>query len=268
MPGAETSAAAIRGVLLDLGGVVYVGSTPIEGALAAIERLRAAGLPVRFITNTTRRCRRRVIADLGQMGLKVSEAELLTPALLARAYLERHGLSPFLLVHPDLEEDFAGLALGGAEAVVVGDAGEHFTYDRLNRAFRKVLSGAKLLALAMNRNFKDADGELSLDAGPFVTALEYASRTKAELIGKPSPEFYALAIDGLGYEPASIAMIGDDAEADIGGAMAAGLRTVLVRTGKYRPGDEKALPMTPDRISDDLADAVAWILGECRDRTL
>ena len=123
----------VRGILMDLGGVIYVGSTPIDGAIAAVERLRDAGLPLRFITNTTRRPRRQVIADLGRMGLRVWDNELLTPALMARAFLEKHVLSPFLVVHPELEEDFAGLAPGRSEAVVVGDSGEYFTYDRLNR---------------------------------------------------------------------------------------------------------------------------------------
>jgi HAD superfamily hydrolase (TIGR01458 family) len=252
---------SLTAVLLDLGGVIYVGSTPIEGALAAVERLRSAGLPLRFITNTTRRSRRQVIQDLGRMGLEVSADELVTPALLARAYLEKHGLSPFLVVHPELEEDFAGLAGGGAEAVVVGDAGQSFTYDRLNRAYRKMVAGAPLLALAMNRNFKDADGELSLDAGPFVAALEYAAKRNAVLFGKPSPEFFNIAVGDLGCPRSEIVMIGDDAEADVGGAMTAGLKGVLVRTGKYCPGDESALEPAPGYVAENLGDAVTWILA-------
>jgi HAD superfamily hydrolase (TIGR01458 family) len=250
-------------VLLDLGGVVYVGSTPIAGATAAIGRLRGASIPVRFITNTTRRSRRQVIADLAQMGLDVSAAELLTPAVMARAYLQRQGLSPFLLVHPDLEEDFAEYGSGARQAVVVGDAGEHFTYDRLNCAYRKLVSGAPLLALAKNRNFKDKDGELSLDAGPFVAALEYASKAHAVLLGKPSADFFELAIDGMGCERSETVMIGDDAEADVGGAMAAGLQTVLVRTGKYQAGDEGDLAEPPQLIARDLTEAIAWVLERC-----
>ena len=253
---------AICGVLLDLGGVIYVGSTPIEGALAAVERLRAAGLPLRFITNTTRRSRRQVIEDLGRMGLQVLDDELATPALMARAYLEQRGLSPFLVVHPELEEDFACLAVGRSEAVVVGDAGGCFTYDRLNRAYRKIVAGAPLLALAMNRNFKDADGELSLDAGPFVAALEYAAKRKAVLLGKPSPEFFSIAVDDFGADRSEVVMIGDDAEADVGGAMAAGLKGVLVRTGKYRSGDESTLEPAPNYVAESLDDAVTWILAQ------
>jgi HAD superfamily hydrolase (TIGR01458 family) len=253
------SSAPVRGVLLDLGGVVYVGDTPIEGALSAVARLREAGLPLRFITNTTRRSRGQVIADLQRMGLHISDEELLTPALMARAFLQKHQLSPFLVVHPELEEDFAGLASGHPDAVIIGDAGDYFTYERLNRAYRKSAEGAVLLALAMNRNFKDADGGLSLDAGPFVAALEYASKRKAILLGKPSAEFYQLAVASLGRSD-DLVMVGDDAEADVSGAISAGLRAILVKTGKYRPGDESALPFAPDCIADSLDVAVDWIL--------
>ena len=255
---------AVRGILLDLGGVVYVGSTPIEGAIAAVQRLRGAGLPLRFITNTTRRSRRQVIADLSRMGLHVSDDELLTPALMARRFLESHALSPFLVVHPNLEEDFAGLASGRPEAVVVGDAGECFTYGRLNCAYRKIAAGAELLALARNRTFRDGDGELSLDAGAFVVALEFASKRKAILLGKPSAEFFNLAVGSLGYDRSTVAMIGDDAEADVAGAMATGLKGILVRTGKYQPGDECELEFAPHCVADSLNEAAVWILDQHR----
>jgi HAD superfamily hydrolase (TIGR01458 family) len=200
-----------------------------------------------------------VIADLQRMGLFISDEELLTPAMMARAFLQKHQLSPFLVVHPELLEDFAGLASGHPEAVIIGDAGDCFTYERLNRAYRKIAEGAFLLALAMNRNFKDADGGLSLDAGPFVAALEYASKRKAILLGKPSAEFYQLAVACLGAN-GDVVMVGDDAEADVSGAVSAGLRGVLVRTGKYREGDESALPSAPDCIAGSLNEAVDWIL--------
>jgi HAD superfamily hydrolase (TIGR01458 family) len=255
------SATGICGVLLDLGGVIYVGNSPIEGALAAVEHLRDAGLPLRFITNTTRRSKRQVMADLREMGLHVSSDELLTPALLARDYLEKHMLSPFLVVHPNLDEDFAGLAPGRAEAVIVGDAGEHFTYDRLNRAYRKMIDGAELLALAKNRNFKDADGELSLDAGPFVAALEFAANKKAVLFGKPSADFFNTAVDNLHCRAGQVVMIGDDAEADVEGAITSGLKGILVRTGKYRPGDESKLGSRPSYLAENLDEATHWILA-------
>ena len=255
----------VRGVLLDLGGVVYVGDTPLPGALAAIRRLRQAGLALRFLTNTTRRSTRRLLADLAVIGLDLAPGELLTPAQLARTYLVAHRLTPHLLVHANLEEEFAdlpsGLPPGGREAVVVGDAAERFSFQNLNAAYRKLEAGAEFLALAENRNFMDADGRLSIDAGAFVRALEYASGRTATVLGKPSQMFFRLAVEALGCAPGEAVMVGDDAEADVGGALAAGLEGVLVRTGKYRPGDEAALDPPPTHVANDLAAAVDWILG-------
>ena len=250
----------IRGVLLDLGGVVFAGDDPVPGSDDAIRRLREAGLPLRFLTNTTRRSVRRLVADLRDIGIDLDPDEILTPAQLARRHLEEHGLKPHLLVHENLEEEFADLSGDAGEAVVVGDAGERFTYAALNAAFRRIEAGAEFLALAANRAFRDRDGELSLDAGPFVRALEYAAGREARVLGKPSGAFYRLAVAALGTEPGEAVMVGDDAEADVGGALAAGLRGVLVRTGKYRAGDEDALDPPPSHVADDLAAAADWIL--------
>lgn len=251
---------ALRGVLLDLGGVVYVGKDqPIPGAVEAIRRLRNLKLPLRFITNTTRRSQTQVLRDLNNLGLDAAPEELLTPAQMARAYLSAHNLSPYLLVHPNLESEFSELPAREREAVVIGDAGERFDYRHLNIAYRKIIAGADFLALAKNRNFQDDDGELSLDAGPFVVALEYASGRTATLLGKPSSDFFALAVDSIGCAPENVVMIGDDVESDVGGAMAAGLQGLLVRTGKYRAGDEARLKNGPIRVEDSLVEAVALI---------
>ncbi len=100
-----------------------------------------------------------------------------------------------------------------------------------------------------------------MDAGAFVRALEYASGRKAKVLGKPSPHFFALAVESLGCQAHEAVMVGDDAEADVGGAMAAGLAGVLVQTGKYREGDEDQLDPAPTHVAEDLAAAVEWILA-------
>ena len=121
--------------------------------------------------------------------------------------------------------------------VLVGDLGDGFTYARLNAAFRLLADGAQLLALQKNRYWRKEDG-LSLDAGPFVAALEYASGKSATVVGKPERDFFRLALEDMGLEPHEVAMVGDDAEADVAGAQAAGLIGIQVRTGKYHPEDE------------------------------
>ncbi|MFZ3328837.1 MAG: hypothetical protein WA231_24525 [Methylocella sp.] len=120
---------AVRGILLDLEGVVYVRDTLLPGSRDAISRIQAAGIPLKFITNTTRRPRRRIAGDLAGMGLRAALDDTYTPAAIARDFLADRNLTPFLVVHPDLREDFSGLRTGAEEAVVIGDAGEFFTYD-------------------------------------------------------------------------------------------------------------------------------------------
>lgn len=252
----------IRAVLLDLLGVVNDGDTPIPGAVAAIARLRAEGLPIRFVSNTTRSPHRTIVAQLAGLGIAVGRDELFTPARAAVEWLTREGCAPHLLVHPDLVPEFAGNAFGDRKAVVVGDAAEAFTYAAMNAAFRQLIDGAEFLALAVNRTFKDADGGLSLDAGAFVAALEFAAGKQATVLGKPARDFFHAALAGLDCIPGQAVMVGDDAESDVAGALKAGIGSaLLVRTGKYRAGDESRHAPHPSAVVDDLAAAVDWILA-------
>ncbi|WP_352126989.1 TIGR01458 family HAD-type hydrolase [Mesorhizobium sp. dw_380] len=249
-------------MLLDLLGVVYDADTPIPGAVAAVGRLREAGLPLRFVSNTTRSPRKAIIEQLAASGIEVADTELLTPARAAVEWLRRHGCRPHLLVHPDLETEFSGLKGGNGRAVVVGDAGDAFDYASLNRAFRELVAGADFVALATNRIFRDADGLLSLDAGAFVAALEFASGRSPVLLGKPSPDFFLSALADVNCSAAEAVMVGDDAESDVAGALRAGLgAALLVRTGKYRPDDETRFDPAPTALVDDLAAATDWILN-------
>lgn len=249
--------ARVQGVILDLDGVLHIRERVVPGAPEAISRLRRAGMTMRFVTNTTRRPRRAIIESLLRLGFDIPAEEVLTPAAAVCERLRESDQSPYLLIHPDLAEDFAGVAQGG-DAVVLGDAGPEFRYDALNRAFRLLIDGAPLYAMAANRYFKDEDG-LSLDAGAFVAALEYASGAKAELFGKPAPAFFGAALDGLGCAAGDAIMIGDDVEADVNGALALGISGLLVRTGKYRPEDELRLGEGGVVIAD---------VGEAVDRIL
>lgn len=250
-----------KGVLLDLSGVLYVGETALPGAADAVAALRRAGLAVRFLTNSTRSPRRVLLKRLTALGFDVEPAELFTPAAAACNWLAEHGYAPHLLVHDDLVEDFAACSRDGPKAVVVGDAGTGFTYDRLNAAFRLIMAGAPFLALAANRVFLDADGELSLDAGAFVKALEFSTGVAPIILGKPAREFFAAAAASADLALNDMIMIGDDAEADISGALAAGAGSAfLVRTGKYRAGDETRVSPPPTAVHDDLQSVVRHLL--------
>lgn len=245
----------IKGVLIDLSGTIYEDDTLLPGALEAVERLHAAQVSVRYITNTSRSPRIRILGKLQRMGFLVSEKELFTAPTAVQDYLREHRLSPWLLIHPDLEPEFAEFTAGPPDAVVVCDAATVFTYENLNRAFRVLLGGARLLAVGDNRYFKEGDS-LSLDAGPFVKALEFAAGCEAIILGKPSPAFFHAAVSQLGCRSGEILMIGDDVFSDVNGALKAGLKAALVRTGKYRPGDEGRIVAPGACVCADLLDAV------------
>jgi HAD superfamily hydrolase (TIGR01458 family) len=252
----------ISGVLLDLAGVIYEGESALPGAIDAVHRLRHAGLSLRFVTNTSRMTKRMVLQRLARLGFGITESELFTPAQGAREWLARNDCSPSLLVHPDLVQEFGEDSHRANRAVVVGDAGDAFHYASLNRAFRELIAGANLIALAKNRSFKDADGRLSLDAGAFVAALEFASQRTALVLGKPAPGFFAAALASMDCPPKNAVMVGDDAEADVAGALRAGLGgAVLVRTGKYCQGDEERFEPRPTVTLESLSAAVDWILA-------
>lgn len=251
---------AVRGVLIDLSGVLFDGETPLPGAIQAVQDLHRARIAVRYLTNTTRSTREQLLAKLKRMGFEIEAGEIFSAPLAAKRLIAERGLRPLLLVHPNLEPEFADVLQDFPNAVVVGDAGETLNYDKLNAAFRLLMGDAALIALARNRYFKETDG-LSLDAGPFVAALEFASGAKAKVVGKPSKDFFKLALAELRCLASETVMIGDDVHDDVLGATAAGLRAMLVKTGKYRAGDER--PLAKDRhahVVENFADAVAQIV--------
>lgn len=251
-----------RAVLLDLDGVLYVEEQPLPGAAAAVEELRAAGLAIRFVTNTTAHSRRRTLEKLRRLGFVVDERELVTPAVLAMQRCRDRGHRKVaLLMQDEVKEEFEGFdEAEEPDAVIVGDLGERFEYDVLNRAFRHLLGGAELIALQKNRYWLRNDG-LCLDVGPFVAALEYAAGCEAHVVGKPADGFFRHVLEGLGAAPDEAVMIGDDIESDIEGALRAGLAAILVRTGKYRKRAVMTSGIEPSATVDSIADVPSLLVS-------
>jgi phospholysine phosphohistidine inorganic pyrophosphate phosphatase len=252
------------GYLLDLDGTLYQEGAAIPGAVEALARLRRRGAPFRLVTNTTSRSRKMLVDRLTRYGFTVHADEIFTATLAGVGLLEGAGhrvIAPF--VPPGALEDMGGLALAGgtsgsparrsADAVVIGDLGEHWTFELLQEAFEDLLGGAALVALSRDRYWRNGQ-RLTLDAGPFVTALEYASGKPATVAGKPSPQFYAAAVASLGVDPSSVVMVGDDLWSDVEGSQRAGLRGWLVRTGKFREDSLIGSSITPDRILPSVAE--------------
>lgn len=253
-------ATALEGILFDLEGVLYQGGTPVPGAAETLDWARGRGLKSRFLTNTTLRPRAAVWRRLRDMGLPVDADDIVTPAMAAVSLLRARGLRRVhLAAEPALAEDFTGFDLVDArpDAVVMGDLDAGFDRARLSGLTGMLLDGAMLIALHKNRLSRPG-GDLIIDLGPYVAALEYATGVDAVVMGKPSPDFFARVLADMGVSAAAAVMIGDDAESDIAGAQAAGLRAVQAMTGKYDP--RTAGRATPDALIASVAglpDAIA-----------
>lgn len=247
----------ICGVLLDVDGTLLHGEGAIPGAARSLERLRRAGIAYRLTTNTTRHTRAAVRRTLCDAGIEVEEDEILTPAILARRRILDSGDPRAALLVPDAARpDFDGVeATFEAPAwVVVGDLGEEFTWEVLNRAFLALRGGAKLLALQKNRYWHAGDRGLLLDAGAFVAALEFAASVEAEVVGKPARGFFDTALEQLGVPAPQVIVAGDDLVNDAGGGLAAGCHGVLVRTGKFSQAELDASSIRPSLVLDSIAD--------------
>lgn len=254
----------IKAVLLDITGVLTEstkdGSRPIDGSAQAVQKILDAGIEVRFVTNETQKTRRQIQAKLHQHGFTMKEEEIFPPALAMAKIAKDQGLTPHFLVHPEVMPDFAEVSNSSTpDCVVLGDAVDNFSYANLNKAFLTIIKAGtnkcQLFSLGKGRFYQE-DGELTLDVGPFTAAIEYATGCQAKIVGKPSRDFFMTALsdvcDGQ-LTPNQAVMVGDDIVSDVGGAQKCGFQGVLVRTGKFRPSDEKHPEVKPDMIVNNLS---------------
>ena len=251
-------------ILLDVDGVLHVSGEPIPGGARAVKQLRDAGHRIRFVTNNTTRSRAQLAEELRGFGIDLDDEELqTTPRAAAHALAGRRVLA---LTMTAIIQDLEGIELCGenAEAVLIGGAdetdenGRVFSYMNLARAFSELIGGADLYCLHKNRWWQTSRGPL-LDAGVFVAGLEYAARTEAMVLGKPSAAYFQAALSAVDADAELTWMVGDDIEADIAGAQRFGMKTVLVRTGKFRPDSLERAGIHPDAIVSSVAELPRWI---------
>jgi HAD superfamily hydrolase (TIGR01458 family) len=251
-------------ILLDVDGVLHVSGKGLPGAADAVRKLRAAGHRIRFVTNATTRTRTSLAQALRGLGVELEDEELQTaPSAAARTLAGRRVLA---LTMPAILDDLEGIELvgEGADVVLIGGADETpetnsvFSYMNLARAFAELNGGAELYCLHKNAWWQTSRGPL-LDSGAFVAGLEYAAGVEATVLGKPSPTYFLAALEAVDADPEMTWMVGDDIESDIGGAQKHGMRTALVRTGKFRPDAVERSGIMPDAILSSIADFPQWL---------
>jgi HAD superfamily hydrolase (TIGR01458 family) len=232
----------VEGLLLDMDGVLALSFEPMPGAVDTLAWIKGKGIPFRIVTNTTTHSRAALAETLRAGGFDVVAGDIITAVVGTAVHLRVHhpDARVMLLTDGDAREDLDGIAVVGAgdpaDVVVVGGAGDDFTYEHLNHAFRLLMEGASLVAMHRNLYWRTADG-LELDAGAYVAGLEAAANVVATICGKPAPSFFDSALRLLGLPADRVAMVGDDIVNDVLGAQASGLTGVLVRTGKFMESD-------------------------------
>jgi HAD superfamily hydrolase (TIGR01458 family) len=247
---------------LDIGGTLLsdVMGFVLPGATETVRALRDAGLMIRFVTNTTSLSPKAVAAHLRETGLLRDEVELYTPFMAAEHALTQHDAAAGLLIATeDQKRELAWFEeREGGPSVVLATEAHDWTIAQLQPAFRALLHGAKLYAFEVNRYFKQ-DGALITDLGPVVAFLEYAANTKAEVLGKPSRLLFETLAAEVGLPLEALVMVGDDAEFDASKCIELGMQGVLIRTGKYRDGDESRVTPAPTATLNGMADLAGWL---------
>jgi len=245
-------------LLLDIDGVLYVGGAAIPGAVEALEELREVAGSIRLVTNTSSVSRQTVIGRLRDLGFEIEPDEVLTPAAMAVRYCRARGYAKVnLMVAKSLREDLEEIDVVGtderADAIVLGDLGPMFTAETLNFAFAQLMDGADLITLQHNRYWR-RDEDLVLDVGAYAAALEYASGVEAIVVGKPSKDFFEMALADAGATADRAVMVGDDIEGDVGGGLGDGIASILVRTGKFTEQKFADSEIEPTMVIDSIAD--------------
>ncbi len=225
-----------KAFLIDLDGTLYFKGEPYPGAIETVNYLRQKKYQLRFLTNTTAKTPKMLHAQMQALGFDIYEDEIFNATYACLQYLRAQPKNRcHFMVDDAVKAFFKEIPVDddAPDFVVVGDYGEGFDFHALNHAFRLLMNGAELIALQKNLYWFSAEG-MFLDCGAFVTLLEAATSKTATVMGKPSETFFNIALESLQCSPSEAIVVGDDLTSDILGADRMAMRSILVKTGKFK----------------------------------
>lgn len=252
--------------LIDLDGVVYRGEELLPGAKEFIAWLDASHKKYLFLTNNSFASERQVLAKLARLGIPTDASHILGAGQAAVQNIARRfpGATVYVVGEPPLIDlvRFHKLKVASqnshqADVVLVG-LDRMFDYKKLTEATLAIRAGATFIAI--NRDpLLPIQGGVIPGCGAMVGAIEAASSTKPEVVGKPQPTLLQEAMRLLHSQPEETVMIGDGLDTDIAGGKAAGTHTLLVLSGKDTRDNLLKSPIKPDHVYENLAAVVADI---------
>lgn len=237
-------------LLFDLNGTIYVKGEPIASINNTLQRLREANYKMSFITNTDGRPPESVHQSLMEMKIDISLEELFTPVIAAKKFMEaRPDQTCYCLVSKSVQETMKNFNLNdkNPDYVIIGDFSDRMSYDEINKVFRFIKNGANILALSKTTYYFSQEG-INLNTGAFVRMFEEVCEKEAILLGKPSADFFNLALNRTNSCPENTLIVGDDITTDILGAHLIKAGSVLVQTGHYREEKLTMSKFKPDHI--------------------
>ena len=245
-----------KAFLIDLDGTLYFKNEPYPEAVQTVKYLRQKGYQIRFLTNITAKTPKMLHEQMRALGFDVYESEIFNASYACLLFLRSQPRARCHFMVDDFVKAFFNEIPTDNESpdfVVLGDYGDKFNFRSLNHAFRLLMGGAELIALQKSPYWVSPEG-IRMDCGAFAALLEYASNKTAKVMGKPSELFFRMALDSLQLPPSEAIMVGDDITTDILGAERMGIRTVLVRTGKFQPNQLESPVANPTWVLDGVSD--------------
>lgn len=220
-------------VLIDFDGVIKLGNKIANDAEEFFAFLEENNIPFFLISNSTLRTSDEMLEFVQKNGIN-ADIPAMTAVDATLSYVRDHYKKVSVYCRDHIKPLFGEFDNDeDPEAVVLGDIAERWTYETMNEIFRKVWNGADMIAMHKNRYWEPDGRTLTMDAGAFIAAIEYATSKEAIVIGKPSPIYFQTALKQLGFKPDSeFLMIGDDVESDIKASQKIGGKGVLIYTGK------------------------------------
>ena len=252
----------IKGILLDLEGVLYTGEKLINGAVKTIKYLKQQNLMIRYLTNTTTTSQRLILSKLRKFHIPACKSDIFSPSIAANMYLKEKNIKKiYLLSNKLLREDFADFKVDekNAKAVILGDIYKEFNWEKLNKAFQIIIENNAIIIALHKNKYCRREKKIALDLGPFVESLEYASNKRAIIMGKPEKNFFSLALKDMNLPINQVVMVGDDILSDIGGAKKNNIIAIQVKTGKFQKKDVTTSPNQPDFRINSIADLPNYI---------
>ena len=249
-------------ILIDLDGVLKIGNSPAPDVEQFLHFINENKIHACILSNSTLRTGELVKEFFAEHKIEIKISAITafdaTVSFVKNNYKKVQVYCRDYLIH-----HFDGMFDEvDPEAIVVGDIEDRWNYHIVNDIFRKVLAGADLVAMHKNK-FWNPEGELLIDAGAFITGIEYASGKEAILIGKPSPLFFKAALESINSKiEDGFIMIGDDIENDIKAAQDIGGKGILIYTGKTKYPLDENINIKPDFEAHSLRNVIDILAKE------